>query len=207
MGNCLLYFDKTHVWATRRSRDSHSLYQGGQGRPCSHSISYSQIVSLPVSIFSDAYFIQRDEDNSDPDPELKMVAMRIFPWMLIVVIHSITVWTCIAALLGEYVIPCICVSFLLTGFLIFANLQANNWRQMSLVIFYIDFVCSLFTFVGILSWILFHLLSYLMPRTDCVITSYFVFCILWGVPVIFVFYAKWWWKHLEKSLTSFSCHL
>ena len=80
-------------------------------------------------------------NNSDPDPELKMVAMRIFPWMLIVVIHSITVWTCIAALLGEYVIPCICVSFLLTGFLIFANLQANNWRQMSLVIVCIDFVC------------------------------------------------------------------
>ena len=74
------------------------------------SISYSQIVSLPVSIFSDAYFIQRGEDNSDPDPELKMVAMRIFPWMLIVVIHSITVWTCIAALLGEYVIPCILAS-------------------------------------------------------------------------------------------------
>ena len=78
--------------------------------------------------------------------------MRIFHWMLIVIIHSITVWTCIAALLGEYVIPCICVSFLLTGFLIFANFQANNWRQMSLVIFYIAFVCSLFTFVGILSY-------------------------------------------------------
>ena len=106
-------------------------------------------------------------DNSDPDPELKMVAMRIFPWMLIVVIHSITVWTCIAALLGEYVIPCICVFFLTgLGFLIFANLQANNWRQMSLVILCIDFVCSLFIFVGILSWIPFHFLSYLMPRTE-----------------------------------------
>ena len=74
---------------------------------------------------------------------------------------------------------------------------------MSLVIFYIAFVCSLFTFVGILSWILFHLLSYLMPRTDCVITSYFVFCILWGVPVIFVFYATWLWKHLEKKSNLF----
>ena len=107
-----------------------------------------------------------------------MVAMRIFPWMLIVVIHSITVWTCIAALLGEYVIPCICVYFSSKnptglGFLIFANLQANNWRQMSLVILYIDFVCSLFIFVGILSWIPFHFLSYLMPRTDGVKTSYF----------------------------------
>ena len=134
MGNYLLYFDKTHVWAARRSRDSHSLYQGGQGRPCSHSISYSQIVSLPVSIFSDAYFIQRDEDNTDPDPELKM-AMRIFPWMLIVVIHSITVWTCIAALLGEYVIPCICVYFSCKnptglGFLIFANLLALYYISM-----------------------------------------------------------------------------
>lgn len=39
-----------------------------------------------------------------------MVAMRIFPWMLIVVIHSIVVWTCIAGLLGEYLIPC-CFAF------------------------------------------------------------------------------------------------
>ena len=31
-------------------------------------------------------------DNSDPDPELKMVAMRIFPWMLIVIIHGLDLY-------------------------------------------------------------------------------------------------------------------
>ena len=51
-----------------------------------------------------------------------MVAMRVFPWMLIVVIHSLTVWTCIAGLLGEYVIPCVFI-YLLAAlvFQIFAN--------------------------------------------------------------------------------------
>ena len=85
------------------------------------SISYAQIVSIPVSVFSlawassRAYFIQRDKDNSDPDPELNMVAMRILPWMLIVVVHSLTVWTCIAGLLGEYVIPSVVAYLMITS--------------------------------------------------------------------------------------------
>ena len=90
--------------------------------------STAQIVSLHISVFSlawaasRAYFIQRDEDNSDPDPELKMVAMRIFPWILIVVVHSLTVWTCIAGLLGKFVIPSILIYFCAAyGLLIFAN--------------------------------------------------------------------------------------
>ena len=74
-------------------------------------ISYAQRVSIPISIFSlawassRAYFIERDEDNRDPDPEIKMVAMRIFPWMFLNVVHSIITWTSIAGLLSEYVIP------------------------------------------------------------------------------------------------------
>ena len=76
------------------------------------SISYAQMISIPISIFSlawassRAYFIERDEDNTDPDPEMKMVTMRVFPSMLFIVVHSIYSWTIAAGLLGEYVIPC-----------------------------------------------------------------------------------------------------
>ena len=35
---------------------------------------------LPSRFFSDAYFIQRDEDNSDPDPELKIVKLKLWAW-------------------------------------------------------------------------------------------------------------------------------
>ena len=77
------------------------------------SISYAQMASLPVSIFSlawassRAYFIQRADDYSDPDPDVVLLTRNIFPWMLIVVVHSLTIWTCIAGLLGGFVIPCI----------------------------------------------------------------------------------------------------
>ena len=99
------------------------------------SISYSQMISLPVSVLSlswsssRAYFIFRNKDNSDPDP--KMVATRIFPWMLVVVIHSLTVWTCIVELLGEYVFVCIltyfCAAF---AFQISINRYINKSQQV-----------------------------------------------------------------------------
>ena len=70
-------------------------------------ISTAQKISIPISILSlawassRAYFIQRDADKSDPDPEIKMVLMRVFPWMLINVIHGIIIWTCIAGIICE----------------------------------------------------------------------------------------------------------
>ena len=101
------------------------------------SISYSQMISLPVSVLSlswsssRAYFIFRNKDNSDPDPDPKMVATRIFPWMLVVVIHSLTVWTCIVGLLGEYVFFCIltyfCAAF---AFQISINRYINKSQQV-----------------------------------------------------------------------------
>ena len=76
------------------------------------SVSNAQMVSIPISVASlawassRAYFIHRDKDNSDPAPELKMVLMYVFPWMLLIVAHSLLIWTCIAGLLGEYVFLC-----------------------------------------------------------------------------------------------------
>ena len=111
------------------------------------SISYAQIVSIPVSVFSlawassRAYFIQRDQDKSDPDPELNMVAMRILPWMLIVVVHSLTVWTCITGLLSEYVIPSIFVYFLVASFLLKLTNEYENKRGLSLALVLIVFLC------------------------------------------------------------------
>ena len=85
-------------------------------------ISFAQRISIPISIFtlawnsSRAYFIQRDEDNSDPDPEKKMVLMQVFPLMFLVVLHSIISWTSIAGLLNEYAIP-FCFAYILLAFI------------------------------------------------------------------------------------------
>ena len=85
-------------------------------------ISFAQRISIPISIFtlawnsSRAYFIQRGEDNSDPDPEKKMVLMQVFPLMFLVVLHSIISWTSIAGLLNEYAIP-FCFAYILLAYL------------------------------------------------------------------------------------------
>ena len=97
------------------------------------TISTAQMISIPVSVFSlawassRAYFIQRDEDNSDPDPEIKMVAMRIFPCMLFIVAHSIIAWTSITGLLGEYIIPC-CLFYLLVAYVV------QKWASKGLML-------------------------------------------------------------------------
>ena len=92
------------------------------------SVSHTQMVSIPISVASlawassRAYFIHRDKDNSDPAPELKMVVMRVFPWMLLIVVHSLLIWTCIAGLLGEYVFPfCFLYFFVACGIQKLAN--------------------------------------------------------------------------------------
>ena len=117
------------------------------------TISDAQKVSLPISVFSlasRAYFIQRDEDNSDLDPELKMVAMRVFPWILIVVVHSLAVWTCIAGLRREFVVPSILIYFCAAyGPFILANAHANKGNLCFAIL-----LVLLFTFVVTLCFIL-----------------------------------------------------
>ena len=76
---------------------------------CTGRITYAQCFSIPSSLFSlswassRAFFIQREKDYSDPDPEAKTVLMRIFPKNLLVALNSVILWTLAGALLGGYV--------------------------------------------------------------------------------------------------------
>ena len=72
-------------------------------------VSTGQKITIPSSILSlawasaRAFFIQRTEEDSDPDPELLTVLMRVFPWMLVIVFNSVLLWTIIGGLLGGYI--------------------------------------------------------------------------------------------------------
>ena len=73
------------------------------------SISCAQIVAIQIIFFTLArasngdYFIEQDEDNLDPDSELKMLGLLILPWMILIVIHNLIIWISIAAILGEFI--------------------------------------------------------------------------------------------------------
>ena len=79
-------------------------------------ISYTQMVSLPVSILalsfgaSKAFFTIRSGDDKNPDPNLKMLLSVIFPLMLVQVGSSAITWTCIVGVLGGWVFPFVVVS-------------------------------------------------------------------------------------------------
>ena len=72
-------------------------------------ISIAQWISIPISILSlswgssRAYFIQRGEDESDPDPKVKIVLFYVFPSMLVIVLNRSILWTLIGGLLGRYI--------------------------------------------------------------------------------------------------------
>ena len=65
------------------------------------------IVGVIVSVFSlawgssRAFFIERTIDQADPDPALPMVVLWVFPYMLLIAIDSMTMWTLIGGLLGR----------------------------------------------------------------------------------------------------------
>ena len=83
-------------------------------------ISYAQIASLVFSFLILAYssakvfFILRTKDESDPDPDFKMLLLRIVPWELLIVTNSAIFWTMIGGLLGEYILVGILFTFLST---------------------------------------------------------------------------------------------
>ena len=89
---------------------------------CTGRISPAQFFSIPSSLLSlswassRAYFIQRGEDESDPDPDMKTILMRVFFPMLVVVVNSVLLWTLIGGLLGQYIfigiVFCSCTVFL-----------------------------------------------------------------------------------------------
>ena len=81
-------------------------------------ISKAQWVSIPLSLFSLAwassrvFFILRTRDESDPDPNVKTLFLRILPWELLIVLNSTILWTMIGGLLGKYVFIGVFLSFL-----------------------------------------------------------------------------------------------
>ena len=94
---------------------------------CTGKISPAQFFSIPSSVFSlswassRAYFIQRGQDESDPDPDLKIVLMHIFPWKLVIVLNSVILWTLIGGLMGVYIfigIPACFATILLALFIL-----------------------------------------------------------------------------------------
>ena len=80
-------------------------------------ISYAQMVSIPMSILSlawassRAFFIMRTAQESDPDPNVKLIILRILPWELLIVQNRIILWTMLCGLLGKYVFIGVFLSF------------------------------------------------------------------------------------------------
>ena len=75
------------------------------------------MVGTAVSILSltwgasRAYFMERTKDEADPDPALPMVALRVFPWMLIVVANSLLMWIAIGGMIGFWFFPAVYINF------------------------------------------------------------------------------------------------
>ena len=61
---------------------------------------------------SRTFFIERSEDESDPDPSLVMVGLRVFPWMILMVANSLAMWVLIGGLLGPWVFLVLPINFL-----------------------------------------------------------------------------------------------
>ena len=76
------------------------------------------ILSIVISLFSlswgasRAYFIQRSDDQSDPDPNVYMVGFRVFPWIVLMVANSLIQWTILGGLLGYWVFFVMAINFL-----------------------------------------------------------------------------------------------
>ena len=80
--------------------------------------STSQIVSVCISLLSlswgaaRAYFLQRSDNLSDPDPPLPLVLLRIFPLKLCVVLQSTILWVSIGGMSGAWTFVAIPINFL-----------------------------------------------------------------------------------------------
>ena len=76
------------------------------------------VLSIIISLFSlswgasRTYFIERNEDESDPDPDVFMVGLRVFPWMVPMVANSLIQWVLLSGLLGPWIFLVIPINFL-----------------------------------------------------------------------------------------------
>ena len=91
------------------------------------------LISTVVSLLSlswgasRAYFIERSQDVADPDPALLMVALRVFPLMLFIVVNSLANWVAIAGMLGPWIFPSLLVTFTTTYTLV--RTFTRNWNK------------------------------------------------------------------------------
>ena len=63
---------------------------------------------------SRAFFVERVLDEADPDPAVLMVLLRVFPFMLVVILNSMMTWTSIGGLIGILVFPALLINFTTT---------------------------------------------------------------------------------------------
>ena len=85
---------------------------------------WSIIISIVVSLLSlswgasRTFFMERSEDEADPDPDALMVVLRVFPCMILMVGNSLLMWV----LLGGFL-----------GLLVFLVLKINFWSNFTTV--------------------------------------------------------------------------
>ena len=86
-------------------------FSTGRFRP---GIVFSIIVSLLSLSWgaSRTYFMERSKDKADPDPDVFMVGLRVFPWMVLMVLNSLVQWVLLGGLLGPWVFLVIAINFL-----------------------------------------------------------------------------------------------
>ena len=64
------------------------------------------ILSIVISLFSlgwggsRTYFMERSKDEADPDPDVHLVGLRVFPYMVLMVANSLIMWVLLGGLLG-----------------------------------------------------------------------------------------------------------
>ena len=104
---------------------SESYYEAGPQAAQQLIISFSTghvrwniILSIIISLLSlswgasRAFFIERNVDDSDPDPSLEFVGLRVFPWMILMVSNSLLMWVLLGGLLGPWVFLVLPINFL-----------------------------------------------------------------------------------------------
>ena len=76
------------------------------------------VLSIIISLFSlslgasRSFFIERNEDESDPDPDVFLVGFRVLPYMILMVANSLIQWVLLGGLLGPWVFLVMAVNFL-----------------------------------------------------------------------------------------------
>ena len=82
-------------------------------------VSYAQGISLCTSVVSlswgaaRAFMIKRTKDEADPDPQVGMLALNVWPFMLVTTVVNLLLLVCWGGILGGYIFPCLVLNFLI----------------------------------------------------------------------------------------------